>query len=200
MFSPYPFRCSGYQGDDTRHEIHQLLRWPEAREGLSKETRIYTDMRPWFKLYKKIGCWYLSHAGIHPNFVMKGYSEKSPKEQLDDWLMREIPNATANMFAGLRHPVLGAGHTRGGDQQYGGIVWMDWSELTPIPGVNQLVGHTCCPNMVRSKITADSHNYCIDTDCCHFAIIDDESTDPKDIIIRQWMSEPRQGKRIRGFS
>jgi len=38
---------------------------------------------------------------------------------------------------------------------------MDWDTLIPIPGINQVVGHTP-GNIVRKKMTPKSRNYCLD--------------------------------------
>lgn len=189
FFDPKLFRCSGYQGEDVRHMVHHIMRWPDNRD--DETSKLYGDRRPCFKLHQKIGCWHITHAGLHPSFIPTYVSD------FDKWFERELDAARANMYAGLRHPFLEAGVSRGGNQKYGGILWQDWSELEPIPGFHQLVGHTCHPDNVRSKITADSHNWCLDTDCCHAAIIDDESQNPNDIKIIRWLNRPAQGKRMK---
>ena len=58
-------------------------------------------------------------------------------------------------------PLIGAGRSRGGHQPIGGITWEDFRTFVPIPGINQIVGHTH-DNYIRSEITPDSKNYCID--------------------------------------
>ena len=68
------------------------------------------------------------------------------------------------MLRATRHvvdPILGAGEDRGGAQYFGGPLWMDWDNLMPIPGINQIVGHTP-DSAVRKKITRKSRNYCLD--------------------------------------
>jgi hypothetical protein len=46
-----------------------------------------------------------------------------PKDEFDAWVARGIE--------------------RGGNAAVGGITWLDWrSEFRPVPGVNQIVGHT----------------------------------------------------------
>ena len=55
----------------------------------------------------------------------------------------------------------GAGEDRDGVQRIGGPLWMDWDNLMPIPGLNQIVGHTP-DSAVRKKITRKSRNYCLD--------------------------------------
>ena len=58
-------------------------------------------------------------------------------------------------------PILGAGDDRGGAQYFGGPLWMNWGNLMPISGINQVVGHTP-GDKVRKKITRKSRNYCLD--------------------------------------
>ena len=49
---------------------------------------------------------------------------------------------------------------------------MDWDELIPIPGLNQLVGHTPA-STVRHKDTPTSRNICLDTNLRHYAVFED---------------------------
>ena len=48
---------------------------------------------------------------------------------------------------------------------------MDWDELVPIPGLNQLVGHTPAQS-VRHKKTTTSRNICLDTHLRYYAVFD----------------------------
>jgi hypothetical protein len=48
---------------------------------------------------------------------------------------------------------------------------MDWDELVPIPGLNQLVGHTPAQS-VRQKKTPTSRNVCLHTHLRHYAVFD----------------------------
>jgi hypothetical protein len=48
---------------------------------------------------------------------------------------------------------------------------MDWDELVPISGLNQLVGHTP-DKSVRHKNTSTSRNICLDTNLRHYAVFD----------------------------
>ena len=72
---------------------------------------------------------------------------------------------------GEHHGLLGRGVSRSGDQRIGGICWMDWDELVPIPGLNQLVGHTP-DKSVRHKNTTTSRNICLDTNLRNYAVFD----------------------------
>ena len=112
-----------------------------------------------FILYAEVGKWLLSHAGLHPQFGTS-VSELAPA----------TAQAIAYLENGSMHALLAAGWSRGGDQQYGGITWLDWSELIPIDGVNQIVGHTP-GNSIRRRHTLASSNMCLDTNLAHYAII-----------------------------
>jgi hypothetical protein len=173
LFSSHAFRCSGYQGDDVRQHIQNTI---SLGDFLSN-----------FKLYMKVGCWLVTHAGLHDSFIpFQGFSY--------EWLERESTNALANASAGLSHPLLEAGCDRGGSQRYGGILWNDWYSLQPIENLNQLVGHTREPEAKRGRLDfgINSHNWCIDTDFCHAAIVDDQSENPWDIQFIRWMDKPLQ--------
>src|ERR1039457_2099753 len=65
----------------------------------------------------------------------------------------------------------GPGVSRSGGQRIGGICWMDWDELVPIPGLNQLVGHTP-DKSVRHKKAPTSRNICLDTNLRNYAVFD----------------------------
>lgn len=76
------------------------------------------------------------------------------------WLRNRIESAPADVFL-LGDPLLGAGRDRFGPQPIGGPLWLDWSSLIPISGINQVVGHTP-DNRVREKSAPGSKNYCLD--------------------------------------
>ena len=48
---------------------------------------------------------------------------------------------------------------------------MDWDELVPIPGLNQLVGHTP-DKSVRHRNTPTSRNICLDTNLRNYAVFE----------------------------
>jgi hypothetical protein len=190
LFDSRRFRCSGYQGDNMKHYVQHCIRWN------TNVDRPEGDLRGEFRLFQQVGPWTISHAGLHPSFIpWQGFSPA--------WLENECNMALSYALCGSSHPLFEAGADRGGDQRYGGIVWNDWTNLQPVEGLNQLVGHTCRPGSRRSKLDFESksENHCIDTDGCHAAIIDDASDNPKDIKFIQWMKYPLQSKnRIRAFS
>ena len=96
--------------------------------------------------------WLLSHAGFHPFWL--GNAPLSAVAALCD-------SALERAARGEPDPLFGAGSDREGSQHLGGPLWMDWHSLVPIPGINQLVGHT--PGIaVREKIANSSRTYCLD--------------------------------------
>jgi len=106
-----------------------------------------------FELVHAEGNWLFSHAGYHPSWV-EGLS-----------VPHIVARAEALMRKARRHvidPIFGVGLDRGGAGPYfGGPLWLDWNNLAPIAGINQVVGHTQSDD-VRSKITRESRNYCLD--------------------------------------
>ncbi len=97
--------------------------------------------------------WLMSHAGFHPMWIA---------EPTVDRILERSKEAIARA---RRHkiddPLLGIGIDRCGSQPVGGPLWMDWDSLVPIPGINQIVGHT--PGFeVRKRSTENSSNYCLD--------------------------------------
>jgi hypothetical protein len=108
----------------------------------------------------------VSHAGVHPVWLEGGEPGKY-REFID----RACADAWTCLNRGEQHFLLGRGVSRSGDQRIGGICWMDWDELVPIPGLNQLVGHTP-DKSVRHKNTPTSRNICLDTNLRNYAVFD----------------------------
>ena len=101
--------------------------------------------------------WLLSHAGFH-HTLGKTKSE----------LLARAERAMRNARAGIDDPLFNAGYDRGGLAIYGGPTWMDWQSLMPIPGVDQIVGHSPAREP-RKKTTLMSKNYCLDVNNCKIA-------------------------------
>ena len=53
-----------------------------------------------------------------------------------------LEQAEADLKARVHNPFLEAGRSRSGRQAHGGVLWADWSEMDPIQGISQIVGHT----------------------------------------------------------
>jgi len=109
----------------------------------------------------------VSHAGFHPAWLVN--VEPGRYRELID---RACAKAWDCLNRGEHHFLLGRGLSRSADQNIGGINWLDWDELVPIPGLNQLVGHTPSQS-VRYKNTSTSQNICLDTNLRHYAVFED---------------------------
>jgi hypothetical protein len=96
--------------------------------------------------------WLFSHAGFHPALI----GEPSVRA-----ILQQSSDAMQKAKRRIIDPLLGAGVDRGGLQHCGGPLWLDWSSLLPIAGINQIVGHTP-GDAVREKVAAGSRNYCLD--------------------------------------
>lgn len=129
--------------------------------------------RDWqkFKLHTWLegerGLWLVSHAGIHPTWL-----EGAEPESYRDTIDRLCANAWGCLNRREHHALLGRGESRSGDQEVGGINWLDWDELIPIPGLNQLTGHTP-GSSVRYRSAPTSLNICLDTNLSHYAVFQD---------------------------
>lgn len=113
--------------------------------------------------------WWISHAGLRADFAhpVHGFS---PEHMIA--LERE---EASKLRRDSDHPWLQIGRARMDESPHprGGLLWQDWEdEFIPIPGVNQIVGHSH-GELPRWKNTPDSKNLCIDTGCRHYAIIED---------------------------
>jgi hypothetical protein len=115
-----------------------------------------------FKLAFASGTWLFSHAGIsydkrafpaalqygeisaeHIAQLLNGYMPALARGAAPDWITRP----GERMLTG---------------QGPGGVLWADWGDLVPIPGVNQCVGHTGRFG-ARFKQTGDSMAICLDS-------------------------------------
>jgi len=96
--------------------------------------------------------WLMSHAGFHPVWIKVPTVER---------ILNRCDQAMQHAKRHVVDSILGAGEDRGGLQRIGGPLWMDWDNLMPIPGINQVVGHTP-GDAVRTKVKRKSRNYCLD--------------------------------------
>lgn len=90
-----------------------------------------------------------SHAGL-TNELWREYSSKfveqgdtETKLEFFDRVMKVISNEAIEAAASNNDTILfAAGWDRGGIYRNGGMNWVDWSRLSPIKGINQIVGHS----------------------------------------------------------
>ncbi len=119
-----------------------------------------------FVLYVATENHLLSHAGIHPAFLSEGTTDYRVA------LANLQQEAYAALERGTTPALLAAGRDRGGFRTHGGITWLDWGSFRPIPGINQIVGHTN-GRTVRERHTETSRNWCLDTNLHNYAVITD---------------------------
>lgn len=108
----------------------------------------------------------LTHAGLSRRGVPPGLDA----EALPVWLDREIRRAWDDLEVSdgwPRHWVWRTGFARGGDQTVGGLLWCDFDEFTPVPGLSQIFGHTPARKTRRIETGDGTVNICADTcDAC----------------------------------
>ena len=128
-----------------------------------------------FMFYCWMDDWLLSHGGLHPSWMQGKVSD------LPDYLEEEAIKARRAAHVGERHWFFRAGRARWGSAPFGGLLWLDFNdELVPIPGLNQIVGHTpLCYHPdgtvmldieVGEKHGKNSKNYCLDTNNMWYAL------------------------------
>jgi hypothetical protein len=154
---PMHFSCPGYTPQKAA-VIHAVL-----------------DDSDWarFKLWHREGKWFFSHAGLSMEYApvnITVFSEYLEAEEKAAW--RLLPSYSP-------HWIWSVGRARGGVALVGGLLWCDWNrEFTPIPGINQVVGHT--PGRTLRVTRGDeTENWCIDLSSpigvTHILAIDNDS-------------------------
>lgn len=118
---------------------------------------------------------FISHAGIgqHMAHAIEGFSRRYLKSVLYEDYYNALPN-------GVYSNIFGVGHARGGPQERGGITWQDWSELEPIDGISQIVGHTHS-DTIRYKNYDGSVN--VNVDCLPNFVLEIDDGKLKEIKI-----------------
>ena len=166
------------------HDLHYAWLWPWLRcSGYSPEKQqaiLLTgieSLRTRFRFHVWVDGWLITHAGLDNRLLSQAHYRKAPfrdstsMKAFADWLVSEEQRCFDCLQFGLRHPWLQAGRDRGGDAPVGGLVWSDVRSFQPIPGINQLFGHTPSYN-VREVQGRQSRNVCIDTNLRHYAVIE----------------------------
>ena len=147
--------CSGY-GGNKQHTIDETL--GNFKQPIAERFR-------WFAWVDDYLC---THAGVHPYHfhpLIKG-----ERADVTDFLLTESNKANADILINNRNWLYGAGAARGGRLRKGGLIWLDWNyEFQPIPGINQIVGHTN-GRLIREKHQDNSKNYNIDCDLDYYLI------------------------------
>jgi hypothetical protein len=125
-------RCSGYK------PVTQMHMDGGVREDMWKRFKHFIFIKPNLLI---------THAGLTKQLWDKHHLSL---ESLEETLLRWSQN--------IHSPAYNIGAARGGWEIAGGIFWCDWNEeFIPIPGLNQIVGHT------RGKTLRQVENsFCID--------------------------------------
>ena len=185
------FRCSGFSDMKSAAIVKEL------------NARNTNDFEK-FQFYHIDQGYFFTHAGLDNRTwkdMKRGFEEKGDKTKLefvDEVLTYWVAKARKDIGLNQRVELLGAGWDRGGNQIIGGINWIDFSNLSPINGVSQIVGHTPHPVpdvkiqkqggsiAVKDIFEFYDHkhfpscknplsiNYAIDTHSKHYAIVEDE--------------------------
>jgi hypothetical protein len=112
----------------------------------------------------------VSHAGLHWSFIMGKLGSRATNAEIQKWLEAEAKIAYMTLCHGGSHWMYGAGRARGGLQNMGGLNWLDWNEeFEPIPGIDQIVGHTVLRSPDK-KEAAESVNWNLDTNGTTYGI------------------------------
>ncbi|MCH8475354.1 MAG: metallophosphoesterase [Opitutales bacterium] len=136
----------------------------------AKGREIFTEWDlPWLshlRLLTEVQGFLLSHAGIAPEFWP---NESTPAKSLAEFQNR-CQTAWEN-FREQDEPLLSAGESRGGFQETGGLLWLDWNDefvdALPYP---QIVGHTVDFSQgLRKK----GRSYCLDNAQSTYGILVD---------------------------
>ena len=125
---------------------------------------------PWtnLKLYHWLDDrWLCTHAGLSDSFVKQYRSKNSNSiQQVLDISKKDLEHIDD---FGYGHAFFQVGTFRGGSSMVGGPLWCDYDEFVPVPGINQIFGHTRS-SLVRHECANDSEHYCLDTGLDHYAI------------------------------
>jgi hypothetical protein len=183
------------------HDMPYMFPWnsymdcPGFERAKSVEVNKILSVDDWTKmrLAFSIDGWLISHAGIHASlFGQRAESFSLTHEDILASCVKALQRVCNNGWDTLLMP----GSDRGfHGQQLGGITWLDWQKLQPIPGLKQIVGHTPSDTNVYMKyITergnpkhcridkwgrieaqdrAKSMNVCLDTNNQHFGVLED---------------------------
>ena len=146
---------------------YSFLKVSGNSDGKRKTINKILSKEDWEKLepFYIVQNFYLTHAGIHPKLIKNN--------RIFNTVFIETKKAFNDIKNGNYSLWFGAGKSRRGYQQFGGITWLDWNEeFVPIPNINQIVGHTTF-YYPQVKHTENSKNYCLDTQNRHIGILED---------------------------
>ena len=147
--------CSGYE--NRKRDI--------IKEALGKDINKVVDSFKWFVFIDEYLC---THAGLSNHFLPPTIQNN---EDVYEYLANQANDANIKIRTDQLHWFYGAGKARGGTENKGGLVWLDFDrEFAPIEGLKQIVGHTYRKN---NRVTEwrNTKNYCIDTNLSEWMTI-----------------------------
>lgn len=143
-------KCSGYT--EEKHTV------------IKKQSIPWNTLKMYYWLDEK---WLCTHAGMSNLFVKQHRTKKSDSiQQVLDVSQKDLEHIDDVNYA---HSFFQIGFCRGGSSAVGGPLWCDYTEFAPIPGINQIFGHTR-GDFVRYNGTKNLEYYCIDTSLNHYAV------------------------------
>lgn len=158
-----------YRFPDNDHLKCQGFTW--EKEAIINS---YITQSDWsrFRLYEESQGFLLSHAGVS-DVVFRPVGRTLDLKWIKEACDRALINASLNVPDDVIEPDA----LRGGKRREGGIIWLDWHLFTPLPGINQIVGHTVDDqvrtlNLEKGGVLV-SQNYCIDCMCRYAGYIED---------------------------
>lgn len=138
-----------------------------------KSLIISTEKINWkkLKLYHWVDNFLITHAGLSKQFYEEYSDGLTVREfmKTSDFDLENLDNALAF------HKFFIAGIDRGGEYNYGGILWCDYNTFEDIPNFNQVFGHTNSYK-VRHESHDNSEHYCIDTGLRYYLIYTGKGT------------------------
>jgi len=160
-----------------------LHRFPCPGWTLEKHKAISDILTPedWRKFVPWTWCgpWLLSHAGIHPFWLMDltRKENESWKEKLRQRIDQLYFITVQDLKQGVTPPILNwCSPIRGGSNLAPGVTWQDWYEFRALDDLPQIVGHTQTKD-VRQKLSSNgTPSFCLDSVLRHYAVVDEEGT------------------------
>lgn len=153
-----PNRIHLWGNHDLPYGYSEYAYCPGYDPAKERAIRSVLDECDWakFKLWHLEDGWLFTHAGLSQPFAQANTAH------LATYLAEEEKTAWAALASRQPHWFWSIGRARGGSTPAGGLLWCDWNhEFVPIPGLNQVLGHTPGSDF-RTKCDAQSENWCID--------------------------------------
>lgn len=130
------------------------------------------------KFFTKVDDYWISHAGITEYWFRGTMDEELGVDpNLEFKLNTKIHTAFSFLKEASTFPscLMSVDTLRGGRYEKGGLLWNDWSNLTHIPNMNQIVGHTPSRKiLINRNEPKNSIHINVDSQLNEFLIIDNK--------------------------